>query len=217
MNATAARQRNRQLTRLSLIQELVEGSGAPLGKSANIGCKETSLGDVKLDIDGHPDIKGTVLSLPLRSEAFSVAIFSEVLEHVPRGTESRALAEIYRILKRKGSLILSTPSSEDGWGKLYQILDPAFWFIGHRHYNGATVRSLLESNGFTVEVFTKRGGAKELLFSLVTPLAYALRRIGISWDPHLESDYSIDDSIKGYTLIFRAQKRDLLKDEDCVV
>jgi len=209
-NETTTRKTS-QVTRLSLIRDLMESSGAPQGHSANIGCKETSLGDVKVDIDGHPDVKGSVLSLPLRSEVFSVAIFSEVLEHIPRGTESKALSEIYRILKRDGSLILSTPSAEGNWGKLYQKLDPAFWFVGHRHYNGATVRRFLESNGFTVEVFTKRGGVRELLFSIVTPFAYGLRKIGVSWNPDLESDYSIEDAIKGYTLIVRAHKRDLPK------
>lgn len=54
------------LSRLALIQEFIDRAEAPHGLSLNIGCKETSIGDVNLDIDGSPDIKSTVLFLPFR-------------------------------------------------------------------------------------------------------------------------------------------------------
>ena len=200
-------QRRRHLTRLSLIKEYAETSIIPPGVSVNIGCKATTLGDVKLDIAGQPDVKGSVLSLPFRPGTFSVAIFSEVLEHLPRGTEPRAIKEIYGVLGDSGVLILSTPSSDGAWGKLYSLSDPAFWLIGHRHYSGARIRHLLRAGGFFVESLTRRGGTRELVFSVITPLAYALKKLGASWNPHLESNYSLDRPGKGYTLIALARKQ----------
>lgn len=194
-------------TRISLICKLVRDSPAPSGASLNIGCKQTRLGDVRLDITGNPDVKGSVLALPFRSDAFSIAIFSEVLEHIPLGTETHALGEIRRILRDQGSLILSTPSSEGGWGKIYRTFDPAFWAIGHRHYTNAEVKRFLDETGFFVDEMTRRGGFKELLFAIVTPVAFVLRKIGLHWNPDLESDYSSDAGERGYTLMVEATKR----------
>jgi 2-polyprenyl-3-methyl-5-hydroxy-6-metoxy-1,4-benzoquinol methylase len=34
----------------------------------------------------------------------------EVIEHIPRNTETRALGELFRILKNNACLLLSTPN-----------------------------------------------------------------------------------------------------------
>src|SRR5438034_9426939 len=91
-------QRRRHLTRLSLIKEYAETSTTPPGVSVNIGCKATTLGDVKLDIAGQPDVKGSVLSLPFRPGTLSVATFSEAMEHLPRGTAPRPINEFYGLI-----------------------------------------------------------------------------------------------------------------------
>ena len=194
------------VSRLDLVQQFAEGTNAPPGLSVNIGCKETSIGDVNLDIAGSPDVKGSVLSLPFKRDVFSVAIFSEVMEHLPLGKELQALGEICRVLKGDGVLILSTPSSEGPWGKLYWIFDPTFWLIGHRHYSEARLMQLLDKSGFSIEMATRRGGTRDLLFSLITPVVYMLKKLGISYSPDLNSDYSLDSSSKGYTFVVQARK-----------
>src|SRR6266851_2487086 len=62
-HGTAGRSASSQppLSRLDLILQLVKRVDAPPGFSVNIGCKETSTGDVNLDIVGRPDVKGSVL------------------------------------------------------------------------------------------------------------------------------------------------------------
>jgi len=205
-------QPSRPVSRLELIHELVEEADVPPGLSVNIGCKETSYGDVNLDIAGYPDVRASVLFLPFKPGAFSVAVFSEVLEHLPRGKERQALSEIGRVLRREGLLILSTPTSQGLWGKLYWVCDPTFWLISHRHYEEPQLRHLLHQSGFSIEVLTRRGGSRDLLFSLITPLAYALKKLGISCNPNFNSDYSFDSPRRGYTFIAQARKLDVAQD-----
>jgi SAM-dependent methyltransferase len=196
---------------LELIRGFAKAANAPAGLSVNIGCKETSDGDVNLDISGHPDVRASALFLPFKPDAFSLAIFTEVLEHLPWGKESQAISEIRRVLGDDGVLILSTPTSQGLWGKFYWICDPTFWLIGHRHYNEPKLRQLLHQSGFSIEVLTRRGGTRDLLFSLITPLAYAIRKLGVPCDPNLKSDYSSDSPKRGYTFVVRARKLDLGK------
>jgi len=199
------------VSRLELVREIAERANVPSGLSVNIGCKDTSNGDVNLDISGHPDVRASVLFLPFKPGAFSLAIFSEVLEHLPWGKEPQALGEISRVLGRDGVLILSTPTSQGLWGKLYWVCDPTFWLIGHRHYEEPKLRQLLSHGGFSIEVLTRRGGPRDLLFSLITPLAYAIKRLGVSCDPNLKSDYSFDSPNRGYTFVVKARKLDIAK------
>jgi SAM-dependent methyltransferase len=197
---------NRRLSRLGFIEKLTREAQGSSGLSINIGCKDTRLGDINIDISGRPGIKGSVLFLPFRANAFSVAIFSEVLEHLPRGMESQAFGEIRRVLSQNGVLILSTPASEGLWGKVFWLGDPAFWLINHRHYPEKDLRTFLDNSGFSAEIFSRRGGPQDLLFSLVTPFAYLLRRLGTPWNPDFNSDYSIESPKRGYTFVILAKK-----------
>ncbi len=198
--------KKKRRSRLELIEELTrEAQGSP-GVSVNIGCKNTRFGDINIDISGHPSIKGSVLFLPFRARTFSVAIFSEVLEHLPTGMERQALGEINRVLSQNGVLILSTPASEGLWGKLYWLGDPAFWLINHRHYLEKDLRRLLDVSGFSVETLTRRGGPRDLLFSIATPFAYLSKKLGKPCDPNFNSDYSIESPQRGYTFVVEARK-----------
>lgn len=196
----------KRLTRLELIEELTRKTRGSSGFSINIGCKDTRLGDINFDISGRPNIKGSVLFLPFRTSTFSVATFSEVLEHLPFGKERQALSEIHRVLNQDGVLILSTPSSEGIWGKLYWLGDPAFWLINHRHYHERKLRCLLDVSGFSVDILSRRGGPRDLLFSIVTPFAYLLKKLGKPCDPNFNSDYSTESPRKGYTFVVQARR-----------
>jgi len=52
-------------------------------------------------------VQGSAEKTPFKEESFDVILFSEVLEHLPN--PDKALDEIGRIIKHKGSLIISTP------------------------------------------------------------------------------------------------------------
>jgi SAM-dependent methyltransferase len=61
------------------------------------------------DIDPirHPVIVGDLCACPFRTDAFDAVVMGEVLEHVH--TPQLAIANVHRLLKAGGSLILTTP------------------------------------------------------------------------------------------------------------
>jgi SAM-dependent methyltransferase len=96
----------------------------------------------------------SAISLPFAEGSFDTVVCWEVLEHLPPRTEQKAFAEIRRVLRPDGTLYLSTPHASIS----AQVLDPAWWLIGHRHYSLPTLRRFAESAGLTVEVLEVRGG-----------------------------------------------------------
>lgn len=194
------------LARIDLIRGITEQVESPPGLILNLGCKETRLGDINADIEGFPDLKANALFLPFRDGVFSIVVFSEVIEHLPRGTELQALHEIHRVLMHSGVAVLSTPNAEGFWGKLYWLADPAFWLIDHRHYREPHLRRLISETGFKIEQMMIRGGPRDMLFSLVTPCVYLLGKLTETHYPDFGSDYSFENPRRGYTLVVQARK-----------
>jgi SAM-dependent methyltransferase len=105
---------------------------------------------------GSKFLEGSVFNLPFRDEAFDAATLFDVVEHLPKNSEGRALREVHRILRKGGKLYFSTPHASP----LHSPLDPV-WLLGHRHYRRRTIRRMLESTGFAVERMFVAGGAVE--------------------------------------------------------
>lgn len=99
-------------------------------------------------------VHGSILSTPFPDESFDVVTMWAVLEHLPEGTENTALSEINRVLKEGGYLFFSTPNYH--W--LNNILDPAYFLVGHRHYKKEDLISMLAKSGFRVEKLEVKGG-----------------------------------------------------------
>ena len=74
--------------------------------------------------------KGSAIDLNFHNKQFDTVVSWEVLEHIPKQTENKMFSEINRVLKNNGVFYLSTPFSN----LFSDILDPAWWLIGHRHY-----------------------------------------------------------------------------------
>lgn len=98
--------------------------------------------------------------LPFRSQTFDVAVFAEVVEHLPPHAVPAALAEISRILEPRGVLVLTTPNLA-AWSNRELLLrghspqqSPARIIdgtYGHlRLYTMAELVALLEESGFEV-------------------------------------------------------------------
>jgi SAM-dependent methyltransferase len=86
-------------------------------------------------------VRGSAFALPFRSGTLDAVLFLEVLEHL--ADELQALAEISRVLKPGGLLIISVP------GTFY--FDDYFELIGHyRHYTRETLLNLLSRAGISV-------------------------------------------------------------------
>lgn len=143
-------------------------------KVLNIGCwtggyefylnKETCLA-VSLDISPkalavarkkYPRIsfvEGSVLKLPFKNELFDVITMWLTLEHLPPGTEKKAVAEIHRCLKKNGLFFASIPGNN--WKNYF--LDPAIYLRGHRRYGLKSIRIILK-NKFKILKWEIKGG-----------------------------------------------------------
>lgn len=107
-------------------------------------------------------LEGSVFEIPFEPETFDTVAFFDVIEHIPRNTEPKALKEINRVLKSKGVLYLSTPHRSI----LSNSLDPA-WYLGHRHYSRAKLVGLLKEAGFKVEWVDFGGGTFSQLYMIL--------------------------------------------------
>lgn len=171
----------------------------------DIGCKQARLGDVNLDADYsvRPDVVGCVHNLPIKDKSFGRVIFSEVVEHLPQGSEGKALTEIARVLTTGGELILTTPN--DYW--FYTLTDPAYILRGHRHYKKHNVIALAEENNFRVKKCFVRGGFWCFLF--MTWYYLLTYTFGIQVPKFLaekERDDYTKDNEKGFTVFVVGEK-----------
>ena len=67
--------------------------------------------------------------------------------------------EVNRVLQKGGCFYLSTPH-RSVWSNM---LDPAWWLIGHRHYGVDDVEHFARRAGFEIERCEIRGGMWELI------------------------------------------------------
>lgn len=139
------------------------------GKTLDIGCGSSvilqSINDaIGLDILHDklrymrrydvPLVRGSILALPVASDAFDCVVCSQVIEHVPY--DDRIFAELHRVLRPGGLLILGTPDYDSrGW----RIVEPLYSFFApgaHKdqrvtHYTRSTLVALVRKWGFEVE------------------------------------------------------------------
>lgn len=107
-------------------------------------------------------VEGEALVLPFGDSEFDLVTMFDVLEHLPKNSESATLREVYRVLRADGKLVISTPLSNF----LANLLDPA-WYLGHRHYTQDKLEKLLENVDFQIERIEFGGGFFEEVSLLV--------------------------------------------------
>lgn len=108
-------------------------------------------------------IEASILDLPFPDQSFDLVTLWAVIEHIPVGTEPRALSEIARVLRCGGYLALSTPNSH----LLSRCFDPAYFLAGHRHYAAAELSTKLNEAGFSVLNIEILGGWYSILGVLI--------------------------------------------------
>ncbi|MCL3837896.1 class I SAM-dependent methyltransferase [Aeromicrobium duanguangcaii] len=106
---------------------------------------------------------GDIQSMPqVPSDTYDTAVSLEVLEHVP--DPRRALAEVFRILRAGGTVVLSVPHLS----RLHE--EPYDFFRYTRH----GLRRLLEDAGFEDVTVLRRGGLLSFLGHQVSTLLLTL-------------------------------------------
>ena len=175
--------------------------------SVSIGSGSTRLAEVNVDVDirKNPDIVADAMHLPFLEKSFEEVILSDVIEHLPPGTELRALDETRRILRPGGRLILSTPNDR----LLFFMLDPARIAVGHRHYSTQTVTDLVEAAGLKLESVFTAGWVFTMIavlwYSLVTFPAHKLLALTLPYSPRFltrldDHEYRMSYAKHGYTI-----------------
>jgi SAM-dependent methyltransferase len=96
-------------------------------------------------------------ALPFPDGSFDVVVLTELIEHVPAGSEGLVLAEASRVLKEHGSIVLSTPVAN-----LLNPLDP-IWFFGHRHYSVGRLEKIARAQSLNIVDVEFNGGFFTLL------------------------------------------------------
>ncbi len=120
------------------------------GDDLKIAKKEVKTKNIQFQKGGVFDIQ------KITKEKFDIVTFFDVIEHIPKNSEIKALKIINNSLEKQGILLLTTPKSN-----FTNFLDPA-WYFGHRHYNENEIREFLKKSGFKTKKRYSRGGFFEI-------------------------------------------------------
>lgn len=93
------------------------------------------------------------LKLPFKDNYFDTVVAWEVIEHIPKNTEDIMFKEVGRVLKKDGVFYLSTPYDS----LPANLLDPAFWLTGHRHYSKEKLKKYAEESTMKVTNLEVKG------------------------------------------------------------
>ena len=108
-------------------------------------------------------VETNVLENEFLEDSCDVVTMFDVIEHVPKNTEPKALKKINKMLKSNGQVVISTPLNN-----FTKYLDPA-WYLypRHRHYSREQIVELLTDAGFEIEQIYVRGGFYEMVSMLL--------------------------------------------------
>lgn len=112
-----------------------------------VDIEDQALKVLKKNLPKVATLKAVSHKLPFKNGSFDVVCFFDVIEHIPQGYELATLLEINRVLKKGGYLFLATPYKNF----FSNLLDPAYWLAGHRHYGRKQLSLMLTDSGFRVE------------------------------------------------------------------
>jgi SAM-dependent methyltransferase len=192
--------------RVPTIQRWLEDHPSPPQLNAAAG--DTAWGTIRFDREPrrHLHLRASVLHVPLREGYFSSVVLADAIEHLPAGSEPRALSELRRVLRPGGWLLLSAPNDRPWlcW------TDPAYWWLGHRHYTAVALSRLVKEAGFRVQRSGTTGNPwTETMRIWLNLLTYPFRRIvSHGHPPPLEGRWPdpLRDDDGGYTVFVIAER-----------
>ncbi len=195
--------------RLKIISDYLQNTKGK--KIISIGAKRVKFGNeitVDIDKDTNPDIIADARKLPFKDNSIDVVIFTEVIEHIEPPGDFEALKELNRILKKQGTLILSTPNRY----LPYNLLDFSRFVMYHSSYSREKMEKMLSESGFKIkDIYTSGGGINTITHMWHCLVRYPLKKIKINIGklPIIESlkDKSYEKRSKnGFTLFAIAKK-----------
>ncbi len=93
--------------------------------------------------------------LPFKDNTFDCVFMIEVIEHMPKELEAKALSEVKRVLKPSGQFIMTTPNYRSMWPIIeyfWSRMNPVDYMEQHiNRKNPGSVRNSLVAAGFAVK------------------------------------------------------------------
>lgn len=119
-------------TNLRMLQELGfrDVTGLDMSEEAIRFCAQKGLGSVQ---------RGDVCSMPFEADSFDLLLATDIIEHVE--DDERALAEIARVLRPGGNVLVTVPAFESLWGLQDRVSQHK------RRYRLAQLRTTIERAG----------------------------------------------------------------------
>lgn len=134
----------------------------------DVGKFNTDVTYVNIEKKDEPDILADAENIPVNDNSYDVAIMGELLEHVP--DPIAVLREAYRILKRGGVILATTPF-------MYPIHADPYDF---GRYTESFWRKAAEDIGFSEIQIEKQGGMFAVMALMVQ---HFFQSKNISWRP----------------------------------
>lgn len=175
-----------------------------------VDIKDEDLAQAKKECAGIQNVnfvKANIVEDNFPLSSADIVVFSDVIEHIPKGTELKVLKKIHNILKPNGQVIISTPLDNKT-----KYLDLA-WYLypRHRHYTKEKMVELLVEAGFEIKDIYTRGGFYEMVSMIFFyPFRHILNlEIPFKnwWDRKRKKEYKKDDGC--VTLFVVATKKSL--------
>ena len=149
-------------------------------------------------------IRAEAQKLPFRDASFDVATMFYVIEHLPKEKEFLILEEIKRVLNKEGKLIIVTHNYH--W--FGNLLDIAYWVVGHRHYKINLLKKMLNEAGFSIDKLQLKGN---FITTISSPFFYLFKYL---FKKNIYRDYKAirhlikeDFKKKGFRDIFLVAKK----------
>ena len=105
-------------------------------------------------VSKHPKIiEGDISNIPFEDESFDTIFATEVLEHLDDKVLIKGLSEIYRVLQKKGYLIITMPHKEDFKQNIAVCPKCGAKFHRVRHmqvFDEKRMRKVLEQKGLVI-------------------------------------------------------------------
>lgn len=168
-----------------------------------VDIEEKALRVLKKNLPKVKCVKAYSHKLPFKTETFEVVTFWDVIEHISVGYEPATLKEIGRVLKKGGFLFLATVN-KNFWSDL---LDPAYYLAGHRHYTENQLVKMLKDARFRVEEIKKTGSFFSSFYALSFYFFKHILRIKMPTIKYIEKKMEKDIASPGFIQIaIRAKK-----------
>jgi len=98
-------------------------------------------------------IQGDTMDIKINKNSIDTVCAWEVLEHLPLRKENEFFSDVLKILRPKGVFYLSTPYNHI----LSKLFDPAWYFLGHRHYGILDINKIVDYSKFELKKISIKG------------------------------------------------------------